>query len=170
MESIAAPPACTAPTDGLAELVEREGPFLTVVVDTDPAVEDASHHAQLGWRSQREAVAALGAPERALRGIDGLVVDADRHGPALFVVADASGVCFAESLTHLPPTGATARFGCLPALVPLLEDRQARLADGGVPDDRPGVDDLAVEGAAETQRCARCRARRRAPRARRTGC
>ena len=147
MESTAPPLARTAPTDGLHDLFDRPGPFLTVVLDTQPDVENAAHLAAQRWRAQRDEAQALGVPEAALAAVDDLVADAHHGGPALFVVADGEGgePLLVEHLAALPSTGATTRWGPLPSVVPLLADRQARLPHVIVRCDREGADILAVD-------------------------
>jgi hypothetical protein len=142
----------TAPTDGLAELVDRPGPFLTVVVDTDPAVDNASHRSVLRWRAQREEAAARGAAPAALATVDALVPDAHLDGPALFAVVDGTSgeLVLAEPLAALPATGPLCDVAPLPRLVPLVADRQARLPHVVVRCDREGADVLAVDGDGRT--------------------
>lgn len=152
MESTTAPLARTAPTDGLPELLDRGGPFLTVVLDTDPAIDNAAHRSAQRWRALRDEAAAAGAPAELLDGVDDLVTDAHLQGPALYVVVDAEAgePVVVEHLSALPSTGEHAWWAPYPAVVPLLADRQRRLPHVVVRCDREGADVLAVDADGRT--------------------
>lgn len=144
MESMTAPLVRTAPIDGLAEVLDRPGPFLTVVAETDPAIDNAAQRSLLRWRAQRDTAAEAGVPASTLDAVEALVPDAHLQGPALFAVADAGGLLLAEPLAA-PGVVATARWAPLPSFVPLLADRQARLPHVVVRCDRESADVLAVD-------------------------
>jgi hypothetical protein len=146
MESSAPPLSRTAPTDGLQDLLDRPGPFLTAVLETQPDIENAAQLSAQRWRAQREAALADGAPAAALAGVDDLVPDAHHGGAALYAIVDADGApLVVEHLTGLASSGAMTRWADLPDLVPLLADRQLRLPHVVVRCDREGADVLAVD-------------------------
>lgn len=147
MESTTSTLARTAPLDGLAELVEQPGPALTVVLESDPGIENAAQRSELRWRGQRDEALARGVPEAALAGVDRLVAEAHLGGPARFVVVDGEtgDVRFDEHLAAVPDTGPLVRWGPYPSLVPLLADRQARIPHVVVRCDQEGADLLAVD-------------------------
>src|SRR5690606_27450817 len=67
----------TAPDlSDLARLVQRPGPFLTVYLGTDPAVENAGPRSEQRWRTCRQDLEEQGAPEDVLATVDPLVAEA----------------------------------------------------------------------------------------------
>lgn len=151
--STSAPLARTAPLDGLDELLDRPGPFLTVVLDTAPAIDNAAQRSEQRWHSLRDAAEQAGVPGSALDGVDPFVADAHLDGPALFAVVDGEGgePLLAEPLADLPRSGAQLHWAPLPSFVPLLADRQSRLPHVVVRCDGDGADILAVDGDRRTE-------------------
>lgn len=144
MESTTTSLARTAPTEGLSAILDRPGPFLTVIAETDPAVDNAAHRSMQRWRALRDQAADAGVSASVLDDVEARIPDAHHDGPALFVVADSSGVLLAEPLA-VPGTPAISRWAPVPSFVPLLADRQARLPHVVVRCDREGADMLAVD-------------------------
>src|SRR4051794_13482651 len=132
-------PAATPSVADLTPLVEGEGPFLTLQMATEGAVEQASQQNQLRWRGHREALASAGASEKALTHIDGIVPDAHHHGRTLFAVATADELLHLSHWSQRCPSD-LARWAPLPSLTPLISLRQASPPYVLVVADRLGAD------------------------------
>ncbi|MBO0693439.1 MAG: hypothetical protein J2P58_11125, partial [Acidimicrobiaceae bacterium] len=107
----------------LAGLFEVGSPAVTVCLATPAAVEDAARRDQLHWSDMRRDLRSAGAPEPALEGIDALIPDAHRSGEGICVVADASGVVWAEH-SPVPPRRDFARCDTLPSIGTMVAWRQ----------------------------------------------
>ena len=141
------PSALRAPD--LAEVVLARGPFATVELTTEQAVENAAQLESMRWRALRSSLADAGAPDRMLEAIDNLIGEAHLEGNGFTVVANEDGVLVAENHPG-PPWREEARWAPLPALVPLLAHRQAAPAVVAVLADRRGADIVAFSpGTAE---------------------
>lgn len=134
-----APAGLASDDAGLAELIGRPGPFVTLYLQVDPTAEPASATSEAHWRDVRRGLDASGAPPGALEAIDELVPEAHRLGLALGAVADASGLVLAEGHDE-PITADRGRLAPLPALGPLLEWRERRLPHVIAVADRAGAD------------------------------
>jgi hypothetical protein len=145
------PTALRAPD--LAAIVLADGPFATVQLATEQAVENAAQLEDKRWRALRDSLAGAGAPESVLQSIDGLVGDAHLEGNSLTVVATDDGVLLAEHHPGLP-WREEARWAPLPSLVPVLAQRQAAPPVVAVVTDRRGADLVAFHpgGTEETHR------------------
>jgi hypothetical protein len=134
----------------LASIVSEPGPFLTVVLTTDPTTENAAQHSELRWKSLRSELADREAPEDVLAHVDALVGDAHLEGRTLIVVANASGVVHVEHGEDPddPDDHADGWWGELPRLLPIVRLRQATPTHVVVLIDRDGADLYAfgVEG------------------------
>jgi Bacterial archaeo-eukaryotic release factor family 2 len=135
--SIAIRSAVAAPD--LAELVTAEGPFATVYLSTDPAVENAAQRADRAWKSVRRELEDAGAPAGALEEIGDLVPEAHLWGKALGALATGDGLAHVE-VGQQPPPRDLGRWEALPSLVPILEWRQATPPHVAVLVDRTGAD------------------------------
>ena len=141
------PTALRAPD--LAPVALAKGPFASVELSTEQAVENAAQLEEMRWRALRGSLADAGAPESVLVAIDGVVGDAHLEGNGLTVVANGEGVLVAEHHPG-PPWREQAQWAPLPSLVPLLAHRQAAPAVVAVVADRAGADLVAVHpGTAE---------------------
>lgn len=109
--------------DGLAGLFDAGPPVVTVCLATPAAVEGAARRDQQRWSDLRRDLRSEGAPEAALEGIDALIPDAHQAGEGLAVVADASGVVWAEH-SPMPPRTDVARCDSLPSLGTVVAWRQ----------------------------------------------
>ena len=120
-------------------LTETRGPFATLYLGTEGAVQNAAQRAQTAWRSARDELSAQGAPEEVLQGIDPLVADAHTKGDMLAVIASADGTRHVE---HGRATGTRelARWAGVPSILPLLEWRQHAVPHVVVLTDRTGAD------------------------------
>lgn len=105
----------------LAPVYESTGPYVSVILDTTRAVENAEHEIELRWRDLRQQVAAAGADEQTLTALD-QVVGRDRgvpgqHGQALFA---ANGSVLLDRSLPAPPSRGSAAFLPVPDPLPLL--------------------------------------------------
>jgi release factor family 2 len=152
MESAEPTPEVDEPGRDLAELAQDAGEFLSVLLTTDPAVENAAHRSEKRWKTLRSDLEHRGIPEEILSAVDPFVPEAHLHGPQLGVVVSTSG---ARHIEHGGDrTEATehdeGRWGWAPWLFPILSWRQATVPHLVVLIDRSGADLFAFrrEGAA----------------------
>ena len=132
----------------LTRLMEAPGPFVTVYLVTEPAVENAAQRSELRWKDLRLTLAEHGAPEAALEAIDPLVPDAHTRGGTLVAVANADGLLLARSEPE-PVAADVGRVAALPSVGPLLEWAQSAVPHVIVLADRVGADLVGVGGAGE---------------------
>ncbi|HEY0397547.1 MAG TPA: hypothetical protein VGF00_04135, partial [Acidimicrobiia bacterium] len=99
-QSPAAVPDIAALFDGTGS--DGSGPFVTVYLVTEAAVEQAAQQSELRWKTLRRRLEDAGAPEAALTAIDPLVPDAHHNGRTLAVVADGNGLRLARSEPEPP--------------------------------------------------------------------
>ena len=139
MESAEALPAPIVDTSDLEDLVQRRGPFLSVELLTEGAVERAARRVEQRWRALRADLATTGTPEAVLASVDAVVPGAHQHGDCLAVVATAEGVGL---VAHGPaPRGEDlSSWGPVPRLQTVLAWRQAAPPHVVVVADRTGAD------------------------------
>lgn len=142
MESSGATPTGGLSADAvpdIAALFEAPGPFVTVYLATEPAVEQAAQQSELRWKTLRKQLEAEDAPEAALDAVDPLVRDAHHRGRTLAVVANGSGR-LRVSHEPEPPNRDFGRVANLPSVGPLLEWAQSAVPHLAVLADRAGAD------------------------------
>jgi hypothetical protein len=131
----------------LRELVEVEGPFASVYLDSSHDTEDAEDLRRLGWQAVRDSLDEQGADAATLESLDDAVsrlpAVAGKSGRAL---VGAGGRVLVDELLPAPPPRPGGRVSALPYLLPLVE-----LAPRTVPHvvavvDRTGADVWAVDG------------------------
>jgi len=137
-------------SEELDRLFDVQGPFLSLYMNVERAIEKASQRNQLAWRSFRGAVQAEGADERILTHVDPLVPDAHLFGHALGVIATPAKVERAEHL-EWPVREEVVRCASLPSVAPIIEAMQARVRHLLVVVDRRGADLLLIDGTAITE-------------------
>jgi Bacterial archaeo-eukaryotic release factor family 2 len=145
MESSGASPAgglLPAAVPDIAAVFDAPGPFVTVYLGTEPAVEQAAQQSELRWKALRRELAEAGAPDTALAAVDPLVADAHTQGRTLAVVANATGALLVRHEPE-PPSRDLGRFAGLPSVGPLLEWAQASVPHVVVLADRAGADIVA---------------------------
>jgi hypothetical protein len=130
------------PTHDLASLATAAGPFVSVYLTTEGAVDNATHRSEVHWKDVRRELHAQGAPEGVLAQIDQLVPDAHHMGDCLAVVATGEGIRHVE---HGGPCPASdlGRWAPVPRLAPIVEWRQAHIPYLIVLADRTGADLIA---------------------------
>jgi hypothetical protein len=132
------PPVAISAPD-LADIALGEGPFLTVYLTTEAAVENAAHLSELRWKDLRTDLAHQGVDEAILGAVDPLVPDAHRSGACLAVIANARGLAHVAHEPD-PPVRDLGRWGALPVVGPLLEWRQSQIVHMVALVDRAGAD------------------------------
>src|SRR5690606_24373247 len=107
----------------LKPLYDHDGPFATVLLETDRAAEDAAQAISLRWRGLREQLESLGADADTLAAMDA-VVGSQGEGDGeqgQLVVATAGRVVLDERLLRHPDQ-TVARWEKLPYPMPALRD------------------------------------------------
>lgn len=123
----------------LARLFEFDGPFVTVHLTTEGAVEQAASKLDVRWRNLRDELEAAGAPEGALDAIAAEVDGAHTRGPSIYAVTAGDRLLVVEHPDQEPARD-LGRVGPLPFLGPLLTYRQASAPHVVVVADRTGAD------------------------------
>ena len=145
-ESAASPPgrasggAHLPDLSDFAKVLEADGPFLTVMLDTTSNIENASQRAQASWKPLRSDLDNEGVPDEILDAVEDLVPTAHERGDTLGVIANAKdGVLYVDhwfekiTLSH-------GEYDTLPHLAPFVVWRQANLPYVVVLADREGAD------------------------------
>lgn len=142
MESAEPIPEIDEPGRDLAELVLDAGEFLSVLLTTDPAVENAAHRSEVRWKSLRSDLEQRGIPEEVLSAVDPIVPEAHLKGPQLEVVVRTSGARYVEhgGDRNEATEHDEGRWGWAPWLFPILSWRQATVPHLVVLIDRSGAD------------------------------
>ena len=135
-------PSAIHPSD-LTEWVTGPGPFATVYLTAEAAVENAAQRSQVRWKTHRDELLAAGAPEEVVAAVDPLVADAHLEGEGLGVIVRADGGLHVEHDPH-PPAVDRAAWTVLPSMGQLLAWRQAAVPHVVVVADRLGADIVAV--------------------------
>jgi hypothetical protein len=126
---------------GLSGLFEQQGPFVSIYLDTESAVEQAAERLETRWKDVvRELHDA---------GVDAATVDAltdarggHELGGTRVLIASHGRVHLARSLPETTDTD-VVRIGPLPYLLPLVDWAQTRVPHLVVLTDREGADVLA---------------------------
>jgi peptide subunit release factor 1 (eRF1) len=128
----------------LRALIERDGPFLSVYLNTEAASETGPEEIGLRWRALAGEAAAAGASEDALAAVETIVGDAHQKGDGLVAFVAGSSL---ELRRFLPsPIADCVRFGPLPFLSPYIEWQQDHPRYAVVLSDRIGAEINLVGG------------------------
>lgn len=112
----------------------------TVYLTTEAEIENAAQRSEQHWKSLRREMADAGVPEPVLEAVDAWVPDAHLDGQTLAAIAtEAGGVHVIDSFAE-PPVADVFRWGPLPWVGPILEQRQAAIPHIAVAIDRTGAD------------------------------
>lgn len=136
-------PLVGTPVDDLREIVQSSGPFLTVYLNTEAAVENAGDLAQRRWNALFTRFGQAGVPESVRELVDPLVFDAHINGDGLAVIADETSIRLVEHLPEAPESD-RASWSWAPDLLPLIRWRQDRIPHVLALADRGGADLTAV--------------------------
>jgi hypothetical protein len=123
----------------IAAAFDGPGPFVTVYLATEAAVEQAAQQSELRWKTLRRELEEAGAPAEALLAIDPLVTDAHHEGRTLAAVADTTGLRLVRHEPE-PPARDAGWVAPLPRVGPLLEWAQTAVPHIVVLADRAGAD------------------------------
>jgi hypothetical protein len=133
----------------IAAAFDGSGPFVTVYLGTEAAVEQAAQRNELRWKNLRLRLEEDGAPPEALAAIDPLVPEAHHLGRTLAVVADATGLRLVRHEPE-PPARDAGWVAPLPRVGPFLEWAQSAVPHLVVLADRVGADILAFTRRADS--------------------
>lgn len=124
----------------LAPVLTAEGPFVTVHVGADSAVESAAAHYDLAWKNVLRQLEERGVAAEARAAVSGARgVHAD--GPSRLVVVSIPDAEVRLSVpVSTPPAVEAVDIGPLPRLLPLVTDVIARVPHVVVRADRTGAD------------------------------
>lgn len=100
-------------------LLRTPGPFVSLYLDTEAAVEQGDEELALRWKNVREEAAHAGAPDEALTEIERVVHGSQRQGDGLVVITSGSSVVIERHLGR--PIPDSIAFGPVPDLLPLVE-------------------------------------------------
>ncbi len=126
----------------IAAAFDGPGPFVTVYLGTEAAVEQAAQQNELRWRNLRRRLEEDGAAPEALAAIDPLVPEAHHLGRTLAVVADDSGLRLVRHEPE-PPARDAGWVAPLPRVGPFIEWAQTSVPHLVVLADRAGADIVA---------------------------
>lgn len=127
----------------LAKLYTAPGPFVSVYIDTDPAVENAAQHLELRWRGLRSRLEKAGADRATMKAVESAVRRDLATGASTQVIFATSGsVAYSRHLPE-PIQREVASVGPLPYITPLLSWAQSRVPHIVVLADRTGADIMA---------------------------
>jgi hypothetical protein len=123
----------------LARLVEGAGPFLSLYLNTERAVENAGSLAQQRWKTVRRDLEGRGVSAALLDGIQRLVPEAHLDGECLALIGGAEQILHVE---HGPAvsTRDDAMWGPIPHVLPIVRWRQSEPPYVVVLIDRTGAD------------------------------
>jgi hypothetical protein len=123
----------------LATLVGGEGPFLSLYLNTERAVENAGPLAQQRWKTARRDLEGRGVPGALLDEIERIVPGAHLEGDGLAVIGGAEHILHVEHGPAVSPHD-EATWGPLPHLLPIVRWRQSEPSSVVVLTDRTGAD------------------------------
>lgn len=133
----------------LSSLYQYDGPFVTIYLATDGAVQNAAQKVEVRWREVLRELADAGVDEttrEALTAARG--AEPHRQGGTRVLIAAGGQVRLAMSLPEAP-AAEVVRVAPLPYLLPLADWAQTRVPHLVVLADRRGADILAYTDAAE---------------------
>jgi hypothetical protein len=129
-----------------------DGPFVSIYLATDGAVENAAQKIELRWKDALRELAEAGVDEATREALTtALGAEPHRQGGTRVLIAasgSADPVRLAISLPD-PPAAEVVRVAPLPYLLPLVDWAQTRVPHVVVLADRRGADILAYTDAAE---------------------
>src|SRR5688500_3614034 len=142
MESAEPIPEVDEPGRDLTELVGEPGEFLSVLLSTDPAVQNVGPRSELKWKTLRSDLEERGIAEDLLSAVDPFVPEAYLHGSQLEVVISTTGARHVEhgGDQNEATERDEGRWGWAPWVFPALSWRQASVPHLVVLMDRSGAD------------------------------
>jgi hypothetical protein len=124
----------------LSPVLTAEGPFVTVLIGADSAVEQAADRYELAWKNVLKQLEDQGVAEPVREAVSGARGE-HADGAARIVVASVpeARVVLSAPVSVPPPTD-TVEVGPLPRLLPLVTDLTQRVPHVVVNADRTGAD------------------------------
>ena len=124
----------------LSPVLTAEGPFVTVHVGAESAVEQAADRYDLAWKAMLQQLEEAGVPEAAREAVHAARGE-HSEGESRFVVASlpSAQVLVAEAVSTRPATDSFT-LGPLPDLLPLVTDVTSQVPHVVVHADRTGAD------------------------------
>ncbi len=127
----------------LATLYQQQGPFVSIYLDTQAAIENAQQKIDLRWKDVVRELADQGVDEATRDALTEAKGDAPHlDGSTLVMFASNGRVHYARSLPDAP-AAEVVRVAPLPYLLPLIDWAQTRIPHVIVLTDRQGADVLA---------------------------
>ena len=130
--------------DDLRTLLDQQGPFLSLYLNTEGASEDAPDELALRWRGMREEALTQGASEKALDALDAIVDGSHRKGDGLVAFTAGDRVYLRRFLSRRIADSVT--FGQVPRLLRFLEWQQDNPRYAVVLSDRQGAEIHVISG------------------------
>ena len=124
----------------LTPVLTAEGPFVTVHVGAESAVEQAADRYDLAWKNVLKEMEARDVPEPVREAVHGARGEHSDGASRLVVASLSSGTVLLSAAVSTPPTTDTVEVGPLPRLLPLLTDVTSRVPHVLVLADRAGAD------------------------------
>ena len=103
-------------------VLDAEGPFVTLYLDTTAQTEDAPKTIDLRWQALRREAASGGASEAALQALDSVVDGAHTKGDGVAAIVSGDRLVLRRHLSQPIEDGISV--GPLPFLLPLIEWEQ----------------------------------------------
>lgn len=123
----------------LATLVRGNGPFLSLYLNTERAVENAGPLSQQRWKTVRRDLEDRDVSNALLAEVDRLVPDGHLEGDCLAVIGGVEQILHVEHGPAVSPHD-DATWGPIPRLLPLVRWRQLEPPHVVVLTDRTGAD------------------------------
>jgi len=124
----------------LTAVLSAEGPFVTVHVESESALERAQDKYDLQWRGVLTQLAELGVDERTREAVGAAKGSHDEGESRLVVATPADGTVRLAVSLGTPPRRPVVDLAPLPHLLPLLDDVTTRVPHVVVLADRTGAD------------------------------
>jgi len=124
--------------------------YVSVYLETSPAIEQAPTKVALRWRSAREQLAADGADTTTLAAVQDHLTGRTHAAPGLAVFGCGGAVRLSSTLT-VPPPLEISRYARLPHVMPLLAQSPRHVAHVRVGADREGGQVLAFSAAGTSE-------------------
>ena len=124
----------------LSPVLTAEGPFVTVHVGAESAVEQAADRYDLAWRSLLKDLESKDVPQHVREALSESRGEHSEGEARLAVASLASGSVLLSAPVSTRPPADVAEVGPLPRLLPLLADVTTRVPHVVVHADRTGAD------------------------------
>lgn len=134
------------------ELARQAGPFLTVVLPSPSAHDDAAHRLAVRWKNARRTAEQTGWPVDRLHELDALLDDWEHGDAAAFVIVQSSDGARLEETAMTEVTATHVSIDTHPRVLTILDGRQRTLPHIAVVTDRAGADIIAFDGGVVTEK------------------